>query len=158
MPKSLVRDTTLTSAFLVLIAVMSSCTSGTKGQQPPATAAQESRPIPGDGSELMTETITDGTEIRASQVFTKTWDLRNAGTVPWKDRYLVREGPGGGCTTEPKVRVPDADPGETVTITVQVTAPSNPTVCHVSWKMADAQGHHYFPQLTGIWFDVIVVR
>ncbi|MFD1541887.1 NBR1-Ig-like domain-containing protein [Nonomuraea guangzhouensis] len=158
MRASLLRNATLTSASLALAAVVSACTGDAAKQRPPATATEELRPIPGDGSEFVSETVPDGTEVKVSQVFTKSWDLRNAGKVPWRDRYLVRQGTGGDCASEPKVRIADTNPRGTVTITVRVTAPPNPTVCHVVWKMADARGRQYFPHLAGIWFDVIVVR
>ncbi|MBB4918133.1 BTAD domain-containing putative transcriptional regulator [Streptosporangium saharense] len=121
------------------------------------------RPIPGDRSRLARDvTYPDGSTVRAGETFVKTWQLDNVGTVPWRDRYLYRQWPWDGedlCQTEHRsVRVPDTDPGGSALVSVEVRAPMEPTRCKVYWKMVDADGNHFMPHLSGIFFDVTVVR
>ncbi|MFD0891828.1 NBR1-Ig-like domain-containing protein, partial [Streptosporangium algeriense] len=121
------------------------------------------RPIPGDRSRLARDvTYPDGSTVRAGETFVKTWQIDNIGTVPWRDRYLYRQWPWDGedlCQTERRsVRIPDTDPGESALVSVEVRAPVEPTRCKVYWKMVDVDGNHYMPHLSGIFFDVTVVR
>jgi hypothetical protein len=118
--------------------------------------------IPGDDSKFVADvTIPDGTAVRVNQRFVKTWELQNTGTVPWRGRYLERqgtlEGP-GLCATPARVRIPDTDPDRRVQVSVPVTAPSLPGSCRVDWKMVDGAGRLLFPNKVGVYFTVNVVE
>ncbi|SEM28119.1 NBR1-Ig-like domain-containing protein [Nonomuraea pusilla] len=81
--------------------------------------------------------------------------------MPWQDRYLARQAPldgSGVCRTPPRVRVPDTAPGASALVSVTVEAPDVPGSCKVFWKMVDAGGTLYFPNRSGIFFDVQVTR
>lgn len=124
----------------------------------------EPRPIEGDKVEWVRDvTIPDDSLIGTGQSFRKIWEVRNAGTVPWRGRYLTRIGTSNSTYTlaSPlRVEVPDADPGELVQITVDLVAPSTPGTKQVHWKQTDEQGREYFPgpQYTyGIYCRVVVV-
>jgi hypothetical protein len=104
-------------------------------------------------------TIPDGTIVRANQRFVKTWEIQNTGLVPWRGRYLQRQGTlqaPGLCTSPARVPVPTTLPGQDVQISVTFTAPSLPGSCIVYWKMTDAQGRLYFPDRTGVYVLVNV--
>ncbi|WP_181776621.1 NBR1-Ig-like domain-containing protein [Amycolatopsis pittospori] len=114
----------------------------------------------GDLSELVGETVPDGSEVAAGSVFVKTWDLRNAGTVGWVGRYLVRAGSFGNpgeCATPERVPVPQTAPGERTRVSVEVRAPASPGHCQVYWKMADEQGHILLPNARAVYFSVRVL-
>jgi hypothetical protein len=150
------------TTMAVLIAVPA-CSSGSVEPPSPRSTAvtTDPRPIPGDNSQFLAETVPDGTQVKVNQIFDKAWELKNVGSVVWSNRYLTREGEAEGsgvCTTERSVQITETAPGGSVTIRVQVTAPSMPSVCHVIWKMTDAGGRQFFPDRDGIWFDVIVIR
>ncbi|WP_204022312.1 BTAD domain-containing putative transcriptional regulator [Sinosporangium siamense] len=119
------------------------------------------RPIPGDKSRFDGDiTFPDGSTVSVGQRFVKTWKLTNDGAIPWRDRYLYRQWPWDGedlCQTPRRVPIPDTDPGESVHVSVPVTAPRQPGMCKVYWKMVDEQGNHYMPHLSGIFFEVRVV-
>lgn len=127
---------------------------------PRGAAAPPARPIPGDRSGFVADvTIPDGRLVRPAEVFEKQWLLRNAGTIEWRHRYLVRIGTLDGPETPARVRVPDTAPGEQALICVQVRAPERPGSYEVTWKMADENGHLFFPDryFRGIWFLITVI-
>ena len=74
---------------------------------------------PEDRAELAGETVPDGTQVCRDQEFEKTWEIRNSGDRPWRDRWLTRQGAAGtpGWLRSPaRARLPDAVPGEIVTV------------------------------------------
>lgn len=115
--------------------------------------------VAGDNSAFITDvTYPDGAKVVAGQSFIKKWEIKNTGIVTWTDRYLIADGEStGACIYPPRVPIPTTKPGDTVTISVPVTAPSTPQVCYVLWKMANGTGNLYFPNEIGIWFNVKIV-
>lgn len=121
------------------------------------------RPIPGDNSLMVGENLHDGSQVQAGRSFVKTWDLRNAGDVPWSGRYLEQAGPPIGdsaCTAPKRVWIPDVQPGDTVRVAVPVNAGHEPGRCKIAWKMVDESGRLFFPEnaLHPVFFDWQVVR
>ncbi|MGX7670357.1 NBR1-Ig-like domain-containing protein [Plantactinospora sp. DSM 117369] len=116
--------------------------------------------IDGDRSRFITDvTIPDGTRVRVGENFVKVWEIQNAGTVSWRNRYLQREdvpAQPGSCRTPERIPIGDTLPNERVWITVAVTAPSAPTTCMVRWKMVDALGRQLFPTARPLFFLVHV--
>ncbi|MCY9785350.1 NBR1-Ig-like domain-containing protein [Nocardiopsis sp. EMB25] len=128
--------------------------------EPAEPAAVETiRPIPGDASRFDVDiTIPDGTPVSPGEEFIKTWQLTNTGLIPWRDRYMSRQSGGeGSCTSDERVPVPDTEPREPAVISVAVTAGTEPGRCRVVWKMTDADGMLYYPNMTGIFYEVVVV-
>jgi hypothetical protein len=60
------------------------------------------------------------------------------------------------CQTITDVRVPDTEPGETVDVAVDITAPNRPRFCFVRFKMQDAAGNVAFPGRRPVNFQLIV--
>ncbi|MGW5720606.1 NBR1-Ig-like domain-containing protein [Amycolatopsis sp. NPDC003865] len=121
-----------------------------------AFSAEE--PAAGDVSEFVADvTVPDGSAVPAGSRFTKTWELRNAGSVGWIGRYLIRSGSFGSpeqCRTPDRVPVPYTAPGEHVRISVDVQAPPSAGHCQVYWKMADSEGHLLLPDDRAVFFSV----
>jgi hypothetical protein len=123
-----------------------------------AFSAEPAATSPGDVSEFVADvTVPDGTPVPAGSRFVKTWELRNAGSVGWIGRYLVRSGSFGSpdqCRTPDRVPVPYTAPGEHVRISVDVQAPPSAGHCQVYWKMADSEGHLLLPDARAVFFSV----
>lgn len=115
-------------------------------------------PIDGDASSAVDVTFPDGSVVAAGEPFVKTWELRNAGTVPWTGRYLERlpGSEGAACRTPDRVPVPPTQPGARVRVSVTVEAPPGPATCKVYWKMVDADGRVFFPKGRPLFFLVTV--
>lgn len=86
-------------------------------------------------------TIPDGTRMTASQPFSKTWRLLNAGSCAWTKDYAIiwfsgeifsaiREQTFSGTIR----------PGQSVDITVDMLAPRNAGVHQSNWKLRDPRG------------------
>jgi hypothetical protein len=96
-------------------------------------------------------TIPDGTTVTAGQAFTKTWRFRNAGTCSWTPSYSVVYSSGnqmGGPSTQ--ALAGNVNPGQTVDISVNLTAPSTPGDYTGYWKMRNSSGvlfAHFYVQI-----------
>ncbi|WP_243792794.1 NBR1-Ig-like domain-containing protein [Saccharopolyspora gloriosae] len=119
------------------------------------------RPIPGDASLMLSETVPDGTPIDAGTSFVKSWDIMNVGRVPWSGRYLEQTGERIGdaeCTAPQRVWIRDTPPGGKVRVTVPVLAGETTGQCKIAWKMVDENGDLFFPDqaLRPVFFDIEV--
>ena len=130
-------------------------------QRNPLLIARQARyPLDGDEASFVSETPPDGVTIPCGAVFTKSWTIRNSGNVPWRDRRARRVGPTTGpwtLTSARFARVPDADPGETVRISVELRAPQMETAAVAQWKMVDEDGLLYFPTKYSVGLAVYVL-
>jgi transcriptional regulator with XRE-family HTH domain len=105
---------------------------------------------PEDRAELVGETVPDGTRVCRDQEFEKTWEIRNSGERPWRGRWLTRQGAAGtpGWLRSPhRAPLPDAVPGETVTVSMILQAPSQVGASTAYFKITDDAGRLYYPGL-----------
>jgi hypothetical protein len=128
----------------------------------PTMGSPNPYPLPGDASGFGGDglsgdmTYPDGSQVLLGQTFTKVWRLKNIGTVPWHGRFLaIAGGTTVLCESPTRVPVPDAEPGQMVAVSVQVT-PKGVGTCHVLWKMVDADGALVLPDRNGVFYDVKV--
>jgi transcriptional regulator with XRE-family HTH domain len=109
--------------------------------------------LQGDRSRFVADvTIDDGTLMGPLEHFTKTWRIRNAGTVPWIGRYLRRLGPVSGVNliASPLMTpIAATSPGEQVDVTVKCVAQALPGSSRGHFKMAREDGSLYFPDRYG---------
>jgi len=114
----------------------------------------------GDHAVLVADvTYPDCDHVRAGQVFTKVWRIKNAGAVAWRGYALHRlDVPQrrDQCQTITDVTIPDTDPGQQVDISVDVAAPPTSGFCFVRFKLVDAAGRVAFPGSRPVNFQVIV--
>ncbi|GAB4543705.1 MAG: hypothetical protein Fur002_16250 [Anaerolineales bacterium] len=68
-------------------------------------------------------TIPDGTRMAAGETFIKTWAFQNNGTCPWLN-YALKFAAGDPMSAPLSQPIPLALPGETVEISVELTAPN----------------------------------
>lgn len=105
---------------------------------------------PEDRAELVGETVPDGTRVGRDEEFEKTWQIRNSGESRWHDRWLTRQGAAGtpGWLRSPsRARLPDAVPGEIVTVRMTLQAPSQVGASTAYFKLTDEAGRLYYPGL-----------
>jgi len=102
----------------------------------------------------------DGSTIPCGATFTKTWTIRNSGSVPWRGRRLRRIGATVGPWTLASERftpIPDTEPGETVSISVEIKTPHMETAAVAQWKMVDADDLLYFPSRYSVGLGLYVL-
>ncbi|WP_344828591.1 NBR1-Ig-like domain-containing protein [Actinocorallia longicatena] len=122
---------------------------------PPAPPEHE-----GDAAVFVRDvTLGDCTHVDAGRTVTKTWQIKNIGTVPWKGYRLRRiDSPqqADQCQTISHVPIRDTPPGGTVDISTEVTTPVKPGLCVARFKMVDAAGRFTFPGNRAINFQLYV--
>jgi len=94
-------------------------------------------------------TIPDGTVINPGSVFSKTWRLKNVGTCTWTTSYMLLFDTGAIMGGPASVNLPNTVlPGQTVDLTINLTAPTTGGSYRGYWKFKDANGIPF-----GIGFD-----
>ena len=103
-----------------------------------------------DRAELVGETVPDGTRVCRDEEFEKTWEIRNSGESHWHGRWLTRQGAAGTpgwLRSPPRAQLPDAVPGEVVTVRMRLQAPSQVGASTAYFKVTDEAGRLYYPGL-----------
>ncbi len=86
-------------------------------------------------------TVPDDTEMYPGQVFVKTWRLVNSGTCAWTTDYEAVWFSGEQMGAPAAVSLPaHVAPGESVDISVEMTAPQEPGTYQSNWKLRNAGG------------------
>ncbi|MFI5606283.1 NBR1-Ig-like domain-containing protein [Amycolatopsis sp. NPDC051903] len=146
------------AVVVVLAAVAAFVLPGRLGSAP---AGDGTARIPGDNTKFIADvTVPDGTPVRAGVTVQKVWEIENAGSVGWHERYLQRmDSPPapGTCRTPDRVLIGDTAPGEHVMVSVPVTASDTPGRCWIGWKMVDAAGTEFFATRRPVYVLITVV-
>jgi hypothetical protein len=86
-------------------------------------------------------TVPDGTILRPNEVFTKTWRLKNRGTCTWTSDYMLVYNSGSQMGAKTVVSFPgNVAPGQTVDVSIILTAPSTPGSYSGYWMLRNASG------------------
>jgi hypothetical protein len=102
----------------------------------PPTATQQQ--IPCDRVSLVDDiTYPDGTDVTAGTKFNKTWRLRNNGTCTWNSSYSIVfiSGDSMGGPAAQSLTTGTVAPGQSIDVTVKLTAPDNPRTYTGNWKL-----------------------
>ncbi len=148
--KSLVTSPRLWSGVIVVSLLLGIAVNALSQKQKPAQPipADNGPLYPGDNVAFVKDvTVPDGTPVKMGTTFSKTWRIRNTGTVSWQNRALVRLTPQDErlCTSADRVEVAKTAAGQEVDITVEFVAPWYPGSCRTDWKMVDQHGQFVFP-------------
>ncbi|MBM3179765.1 MAG: hypothetical protein FJZ86_05360 [Chloroflexi bacterium] len=86
-------------------------------------------------------TIPDGTIMTPGQTFTKTWRLKNVGTCAWTPSYAIAFSDGNAMNgPSTQALVGNVSPGQTIDISVNLTAPASTGDYTGNWKLRDGSG------------------
>lgn len=86
-------------------------------------------------------TIPDGTTLKPNEAFTKTWRLKNVGTCSWTTSYAVVFSDGNSMSgPSTQALAGNVNPGQTVDISVNLTAPGTDGNYKGNWKLRNAAG------------------
>ncbi len=103
-------------------------------------------------------TVPDGSKMTPGKKFTKTWRLKNTGTCSWTTQYALVFASGaqmGGPTVQQLTQV--VNPGETVDLSVELTAPNAAGAYRGYWKLRDANGNVFgLSNGNAFWVDIKV--
>lgn len=115
-----------------------------------------------DRAAFVSETVIDGMVFKPGESFTKTWTLRNAGTCTWTRRYALSFYDGyqmAGTSHAPISK--QVLPGETITLSVNLTAPSQLGTYRGRWMIMNDQGVLFGLGEQGnvaFWVEIVVAR
>jgi len=108
---------------------------------------------PCNSSRMVSESIPDGTNIKAGETFTKSWTLRNAGDCDWTTDYKFVYESGDQMGGKSSMNVPSViEPGETVTFNIDMTAPTTDGGYTGVWRLKAADGE----KLGNYWANISV--
>ena len=133
---------------------------------PPSLTQQASQTvattIPCDQAAYIRDvTIPDGTLFLPGTAFTKTWEIKNTGTCDWDGTYSIVFGDNGnsmsGAVSSPLVSSGTVATGDTVKISVNLVAPSDPGDYKGYWMLRNPSGSVFFGNNKGIWVAIKVV-
>lgn len=87
-------------------------------------------------------TVPDGTAFNAGDTFTKTWRIKNVGTCSWTPSYALIFASSGNQMNGPAsvALTGNVNPGETVDLSVNLTAPGTNGEYTGYWKLRNAAG------------------
>jgi hypothetical protein len=86
-------------------------------------------------------TVPDGTNFAPDAKFTKTWRLKNIGTCSWTTSYSLVFYSGEQMGTTAAINLPNkVDPGQTIDLSVEMTAPSKNGTYRGNWELRNAAG------------------
>lgn len=89
-------------------------------------------------------TIADGSYVAPGSTFTKTWRIRNNGTTTWTTNYKLVFVSGTQMARQSYVNLPyNVMPGQTVDISVQMTAPAEAGSYKSSWMLMNESGSQF---------------
>lgn len=102
----------------------------------------------GDALEVVTHEPARGALVPCGSTVSVSWVVRNAGSVPWRDRRVARLGARAGIrllSSRADDPLPDCDPGESVTLTIDVGVPAAAATYVAYWQVVDAVGDAVLP-------------
>lgn len=105
-----------------------------------------SGPACNDAAYIADVTVPDGTVMKPGEDFEKTWAIKNSGTCTWDEGYalvFVANDKMDGYDLPIKTRNQFVDPGETVNMTILLTAHVAPGVYEGCWRMRDDAGYYF---------------
>jgi hypothetical protein len=104
-------------------------------------------------------TIPDGTSIVTGGTFVKTWRLKNIGSCTWNSSYALvfdRGDKMGGPDAQP-LTTGTVAPGQTVDVSVSLTAPTTAGSYRGHWRLRDSAGVLFGLSTGSFWVDIKAV-
>ncbi|MFT5193662.1 MAG: hypothetical protein ACI9EW_000086 [Cellvibrionaceae bacterium] len=95
-------------------------------------------------------TIPDNTVMQVGQTLRKVWQVRNTGVTSWGDGYTLRHVRNENLSGVTQVALPHAQPGQTIDVDVDMTAPATPGAHKTSWRPYNSQGQPFGFELFAI--------
>lgn len=93
--------------------------------------------------------IPDGSQMKANEVFTKTWYVQNNGSCAWAPGFTFRHVGGERMEGQPLVLTEPIPVGAKREISIQLVVPSGQNgLVQSSWRMSDKNGAFFGDTLT----------
>ena len=110
----------------------------------PSSSSATQTPLPCNKPAYQSETIPDNSVYKPGEEFIKTWTIQNAGTCSWTTDYkLVFTGGDQMGGPSSKNLTETVNPGETLTLRVDLTAPASSGSYTGTWKVRANDGEEF---------------
>lgn len=113
-----------------------------------------------DRAIFIKETYPDYSSVAPGEKFTKTWDIKNTGSNTWNRNYkLVMDATPQNDSLGSQAEVnftQDIPPGETVTLSIPLTAPITTGTYSVFWKLQNDHGETFGVDGDRVWVTIMV--
>lgn len=112
-------------------------------QAPPPGVTITATSLPCNMASFVSDvTIPDNTNITVNKAFTKTWRLKNVGSCTWTSGYqlVFDSGDKMGGPDSQQLTNGTVAPGQTVDVSVNLTAPASPGTYKGNWKIKEPGG------------------
>ena len=116
----------------------------------------------GDHAAFAGETLLDGTQVDPGESFTKSWYVRNDGSLLWGADYalvMVRSSHPLGQSLDEPAQIPLSGtvlPGAEVKISIPLTAPETDGIYSAVYELRDGAGQAVAGDGGRLWFSVVV--
>ena len=88
-------------------------------------------------------TIPDNTIMQAGQTLRKVWRVRNTGLTSWGNGYSLRHVGNENLADGDSFPLPNAQPGQTVDLEIDITSPTTPGLHKTSWRPFNSQNQPF---------------
>lgn len=88
-------------------------------------------------------TYPDGSEVRAGTQFTKTWAIRNTGSIAWSAGYTLTRVGGTEMGDTQQIEVTGIAPQQIAYVTIEMTAPETTGRYISRWRMRNPRGEYF---------------
>lgn len=120
--------------------------------QPLTILATATKAVPTSGCDMSIYvsdvTVPDGTAMTAGQTFTKTWKVTNTGACTWTATYKLVFVAGDGMNGQSTPIGKEVKPGESVDISVNLTAPAKSGEIKGTWRLSNDKSVAFGDSLT----------
>lgn len=113
-----------------------------------------------DVATFIKETYPDYSTVAPGEKFTKTWDIKNIGSNIWNTNYklvvdAIPQNDSLGSSAEVNF-AQEVSPGEIVTLSVPLTAPTKPGTYSVYWKLQNDREETFGVDGDRVWVTIMV--
>ena len=91
----------------------------------------------------VSQTVADGTVFKPGDQFAMSWVIKNVGTTTWPNTYRVRFYGGERFGVQDYTLPSTVDPNRSVTLTVNITAPSSAGQYNSIWVLTNNDGVNF---------------
>lgn len=141
--QAIMTQTALAPATLTPLPPTATAVPATQTPVPTATTLPATAPITYcDWMAFVTDvTVPDGSTFKPGETFTKIWRIKNRGTCTWTPDYTLTFNGGDQMGSTTSIRLPGyIAPGQTVDVSVTLTAPSTPGSYKGYWILRNTSG------------------
>ena len=126
----------------------------------PSYPVQPVQPVVRECASFVSDvTVADGSYVAPGSTFVKTWRIRNNGTTTWTTNYQLVFVSGTQMASVNSVNLPyNIGPGQSVDISVTMTAPTQAGSYKSSWMLVNESGQRFGVGTncqTAVWAEIV---